>query len=152
MRTKIKYQVGDESLQRTLISSMKAELSYDLLISKTKNTDVIHWISEKKECTTDFILKVLTMLEDMEIQAKLNKGLRFKFNHLWFDLKTFVLPLENEDAVRECLMIDNHYLDELENELKSVIMTDHIYALYTAQREKLRSFTMPINGADFLMI
>lgn len=138
MKTKIKYEVGSETLQKILLASLKAESSYDQLKSKTSNKVILNWIDAKKESTTDFILKVLTHLEDMEIEPKSKSAIRLRLNQFLMNLKSLIIPPKDEMIIRETLKVDAAYLKVINEVMKSPSITDDLYQLYSSQIEKIR--------------
>lgn len=151
METKIKYEVGSDSLQRILLTSMNAESSYDQLMTKTSNKVLLDWIGMKKEFTTDFILKVLMKLEEMEIAPKSKYALGLKINQFFENLRSLITAKRDELVIRECLKVDSLYLKEINEVLKSATITDELYQLYTSQKEKIRMRSRPVESFEVLL-
>ena len=151
MKTRIKYEVGSDTLQKILLASLSAESSYDQLMTKTSNKVILEWLGAKKEFTTDFILKVLTELEEMDIEPRYKSAISLKINQFFANLKSLIIPPKDELVIRECLKVDGNYLKEINEVLKSAVITDELYQLYTLQKEKIRMRSRPIESFEVLL-
>ncbi|MEM6515392.1 MAG: hypothetical protein AAF688_04360 [Bacteroidota bacterium] len=139
MRTRIKYQVGSESLQIILIASLKAEASYENLMAKSRNQSLSYWLEYRKEATTDFIMKVLQQLENMGVTAASYPNISLKIQNFVSDLKVMLLGKNDESIISESLKIDERYLDSLYEVLKLPTITDELYRLYRNQIDVIRN-------------
>ncbi|WP_026755884.1 hypothetical protein [Sediminibacter sp. Hel_I_10] len=151
MRTSIKYQVGLETLQKILLTSLKAEASYEHLMSQTKNEIIFKWLENRKECTTDFILKVLTQLENMEATAPQISNIQYKLFKLLSDIKSLIFPKGDADIIREGINVDGQYLKGLNEVLKDPTITDTLYSLYSKQIELLRASVKQVETDQIIL-
>lgn len=151
MKTRITYEVGSETLQKILLASLSAESSYDQLKTKTSNKVILDWLDAKKEFTTDFILKVLMHLEEMEIEPKSKSAIRARLDQFISNVKSLIIPFKDELVIRECLKVDAAYLNEIGEVLKSSSITDELYQLYSNQQEKIRMRSRPVESFEILV-
>lgn len=151
MKIRIKYEVGSETLQRILLASLRAESNYDQLKLKTSNKVILEWLDEKKEYTTDFILKVLTLLEEMDIEPQSKSAIRLRVSQFFSNIKSLVIPPKDELVIRECLNVDSEYLRVINELLKSAVITDELYQLYQSQADKIRMRSKPIQSFEMLL-
>ena len=150
MRTRIKYQVGSETLQKILIASLKAEASYENLMSRTKSESLYLWLEFRKEATTDFILKVLENLDEMKVRASVLPKMVIKVQNLWADIKLFLVSKQEEAIINASLNIDKEYLDSLYNVLNHPTVTDVLYKLYQKQIDIIRNSAKQFVQGDTL--
>jgi len=151
MRTRIKYQVGSETLQEILVASLKAETSYEYLMSKTKNEGLYQWLEFRKEATTDFILKVLQYLEEMNIVAASYSNFNVKFQNFVSDIKVLLMAKGEEAVISLSLETDEKYLESLYKVLKHPTVTDKLYKEYNSQIEIIRNSAREFVQSDTII-
>ncbi|WP_299226559.1 hypothetical protein [uncultured Psychroserpens sp.] len=151
MKTVIKYAVGAETLQKVLMASLKAESTYEFLISKTNSEHIVNWLHYRKENTTDFILKVLIQLEQMEVKPKSISNIQSKVHAFFSNFKSLIAPMSDEAVIKAALKADSFYLNRLKEIRKSVVVTNELYQFYTNQINMIASPSKQLDSHNTLI-
>ncbi|MFB9057418.1 DUF2383 domain-containing protein [Mariniflexile ostreae] len=142
MRTQINQDIKTDSLHKMLELSFDAESSYEELKINTVNSELVQWLTEKQELTTDFIMKILTLLQHYEVPPRSNTTLKGKIGKMWLDMKLKVFKLDASLIVKECCKIDDLMLDMLSKQMEEPI-TPETNTLYECYRKKFKALLTP---------
>ncbi|MBR9915828.1 MAG: DUF2383 domain-containing protein [Algicola sp.] len=138
MKTSITYTVGSETLQKILMTSIKAKEAYRHLQEQTENPYIQKWLTTKLKSIDNFILEVQVHLETMGIEPVSISKMQLRIMKLMAELKSIMTRKDDEMVIRECLNIDGVYLSSLSNVKRSAVVTDTLYQLYSKQIEAIR--------------
>tara|TARA_R110002049_G_scaffold309311_1_gene521177 strand:- start:28337 stop:28795 length:459 start_codon:yes stop_codon:yes gene_type:complete len=151
MRTKTNYSTGTESLHKLLELGFDTEASYEELKSNAPNLELIGWLEKKQELTTDFILKILTLLQSRDISPKSSYTTKGKLCKIWLDVKLRFLKFDSDLIIRECHKIDDLMLNILSKEIESRMISNEIHHIYFNYKNKLTSLIKPHESQELLI-
>lgn len=133
----IRYEVGSNAIQHLLAVSNTIELSYQYLKSETKNDMVKSWIDNKLSYLKAFKQQSLSILNTVTIQKPRKLSLLMKLNLLWFNIKRKFYKNDSQIIINECLKLNSYFLNEVNKEIKSGILSKPAYSLLNNLKNEL---------------
>lgn len=137
MRNVIKYEVGSNAMEHLIEVINDVELSYTYLKSKTKNKAVKSWIEDKLNYTTVFKTSALNILNSLKIKHKKQSNLLLNLRFYWFNIKRLFYKDEEQAIIDECIKLDAYFLNEVNKEIKSGILSKPCYKLINSLKINL---------------
>ncbi len=132
----IKYEVGQNAIQHLIAISDDLELSYYYLKSKTKSEIVKTWIEDKQKHINIFKTKSFTLLNTLKMEDRKKPNLNIKLHYLWFNIKCLFFEKE-EQIIKECLKLDAYFLNEVNKQIKTGILSKPTYTLLSTLKHNL---------------
>ena len=129
MRNVIKYEVGSNAIEHLIEVINDVELSYNYLKSKTNSKAVKSWIEDKLNYTRAFKTSALNILSSLETKHKKQSSLILNIRFYWFNIKRLFYKDEKQAIIDECLKLDAYFLNEVNKEIKSGILSKPCYKL-----------------------
>lgn len=133
----ISYEVGSNAIQHLLAVSNTIELSYQYLKSETKNDMVKSWIDNKLSFIHTFKQQSLSILNTVTIQKPSKPSVLMKLNMLWFNIKRKFYKNDSQIIINECLKLNSYFLNEVNKEIKSGILSKPAYSLLNNLKNEL---------------
>ncbi|MFQ3238675.1 MAG: hypothetical protein ACI9NI_000964 [Olleya marilimosa] len=133
----IRYEVGSNAIQHLLAVSNTIELSYQYLKSETKNDMVKSWIDNKLSFIHTFKQQSLSILNTVTIQKPIKPSVLMKLNMLWFNIKRKFYKNDSQIIINECLKLNSYFLNEVNKEIKSGILSKPAYSLLNNLKNEL---------------
>lgn len=133
----IRYEVGSNAIQHLLAVSNTIELSYQYLKSETKNDMVKSWIDNKLSFIHTFKQQSLSILNTVTIQKPSKPSVLIKLNMLWFNIKRKFYKNDSQIIINECLKLNSYFLNEVNKEIKSGILSKPAYSLLNNLKNEL---------------
>jgi len=133
----IRYEVGSNAIQHLLAVSNTIELSYQYLKSETKNDMVKSWIDNKLSFIHTFKQQSLSILNTVTIQKPSKPSVLMKLNMLWFNIKRKFYKNDSQIIINECLKLNSYFLNEVNKEIKSGILSKPAYSLLNNLKNEL---------------
>jgi|GEM_PF-2161222 len=137
MNDLIKYEVGSTAIQNLFMVSNDIELAFQYLKSQTKDEDLKTWIDDKLNYTVAFKVKSLNILKTLSIRPKQRKNWVIKIKLLWFGLKSQLYKNQSQLILKECMTLNNYFLNEVNKEIKSGILSKPSYQLLNTLKDNL---------------
>ncbi|AXO80916.1 hypothetical protein DZC78_11140 [Olleya aquimaris] len=137
MNDLIKYEVGSTAIQNLFMVSNDIELAFQYLKSQTKDEDLKTWIDDKLNYTIAFKVKSLNILKTLSIRPKQRKNWIIKIKLLWFGLKRQLYKNQSQLILKECMTLNNYFLNEVNKEIKSGILSKPSYQLLNTLKDNL---------------
>ncbi|WP_289046235.1 hypothetical protein [uncultured Olleya sp.] len=137
MNDLIKYEVGSTAIQNLFMVSNDIELAFQYLKSQTKDEDLKTWIDDKLNYTIAFKVKSLNILKTLSIRPKQRKNWVIKIKLLWFGLKRQLYKNQSQLILKECMTLNNYFLNEVNKEIKSGILSKPSYQLLNTLKDNL---------------
>ncbi|WP_054852174.1 hypothetical protein [Olleya sp. ITB9] len=137
MNDLIKYEVGSTAIQNLFMVSNDIELAFQYLKSQTKDEDLKTWIDDKLNYTIAFKVKSLNILKTLNIRTKQRKNWVIKIKLLWFGLKRQLHKNKSQLILKECMTLNNYFLNEVNKEIKSGILSKPSYQLLNTLKDNL---------------
>ncbi|MBL7560632.1 hypothetical protein JAO71_12560 [Olleya sp. YSTF-M6] len=137
MNDLIKYEVGSTAIQNLFMVSNDIELAFQYLKSQTKDEDLKTWIDDKLNYTVAFKVKSLNILKTLSIRPKQRKNWVIKIKLLWFGLKRQLYKNQSQLILKECMTLNNYFLNEVNKEIKSGILSKPSYQLLNTLKDNL---------------
>ena len=137
MNDLIKYEVGSTAIQNLFMVSNDIELAFQYLKSQTKDEDLKTWIDDKLNYTIAFKVKSLNILKTLNIRTKQRKNWVIKIKLLWFGLKSQLHKNQSQLILKECMTLNNYFLNEVNKEIKSGILSKPSYQLLNTLKDNL---------------
>lgn len=137
MNDLIKYEVGSTAIQNLFMVSNDIELAFQYLKSQTKDEDLKTWIDNKLNYTVAFKVKSLNILKTLSIRPKQRKNWVIKIKLLWFGLKRQLHKNQSQLILKECMTLNNYFLNEVNKEIKSGILSKPSYQLLNTLKDNL---------------
>jgi len=133
----ISYEVGSNAIQHLLAVSNTIELSYQYLKSETKNDMVKSWIDNKLSFIHAFKQQSLSILNTVTIQRPIKPSILMRLNMLWFIIKRKFYKNDSQIIINECLKLNSYFLNEVNKEIKSGILSKPAYSLLNNLKNEL---------------
>ncbi|MEL0645595.1 hypothetical protein V6251_14475 [Olleya sp. Ti.3.14] len=133
----IRYEVGSNAIQHLLAVSSTIELSYQNLKSETKNDMVKSWIDNKLSFINAFKQQSLSILNTVTVQKPSKPSVLMKLNMLWFNIKRKFYKSDSQIIINECLKLNSYFLNEVNKEIKSGILSKPAYTLLNTLKNEL---------------
>ncbi|QCE41009.1 hypothetical protein [Psychroserpens sp. NJDZ02] len=133
----IKYDVGSNAIKHLLTVSNTIELSYVYLQSKTTNDDIKSWIEDHLSYTLSFKQQSISILKTLNSTQKELSNSAIKLKYSFLKVKSLFYKIEDDVIINECLKLNAYFLNELNKEMKSGILSKSSYNLLNTLKNNL---------------
>jgi len=133
----IKYDVGSNAIKHLLTVSNTIELSYIYLQSKTTNDVIKSWIEDHLSYTLSFKQQSISILKTLNSTQKELSNSAIKLKYSFLKVKSLFYKIEDDVIINECLKLNAYFLNEVNKEMKSGILSKSSYNLLNTLKNNL---------------
>ena len=137
MDNTIKYDVGSNAIKHLLAVSNTIELSYVYLQSKTTNDVIKSWIEDHLSYTLSFKQQSISILKTLNSTQKELSNSAIKLKYSFLKVKSLFYKIEDDVIINECLKLNAYFLNEVNKEMKSGILSKSSYNLLNTLKNNL---------------
>ena len=137
MDNTIKYDVGSNAIKHLLAVSNTIELSYVYLQSKTTNDDIKSWIEDHLSYTLSFKQQSISILKTLNSTQKELSNSAIKLKYSFLKVKSLFYKIEDDVIINECLKLNAYFLNKVNKEMKSGILSKSSYNLLNTLKNNL---------------
>lgn len=128
-----------EALANIISISMQTESAYETLKLKTEDASLFQWVENKQEATTDFIISLLRLQDELNYATKHVFGNKDVFSLQPVQAKSLIVSLDNDVLMRECKKIDEAHWYFIMEEMTKHHAASKIYQLLNRRLERLNN-------------
>ena len=133
----IKYDVGSNAIKHLLTVSNTIELSYVYLLSKTTNDVLKSWFEDHINYTISFKQESISILNTLNSTQQEQNNAAIKLKYSLLKVKSLFYKNEDDVIINECLKLNAYFLNEVNKEMKSGILSKSSYNLLNTLKNKL---------------